>query len=59
MEKGFHFAAPMQDYGLKGVPDIVGYIMSAILGVAVFVIAYKLLGLIKKDKEDGAAKAGA
>lgn len=59
MEKGFHYAAPMKDYGLKGVPDIVGYTISAILGVAVFIIVYKLLGLLKKDRKDGAVKAGA
>ncbi len=59
MENGFHFAAPMQDYGLKGLPDILGYIMSAILGVAIFIIVYKLLGLFKKDKKGGAVKAGA
>jgi cobalt/nickel transport system permease protein len=59
MEKGFRFPAPMRDYGLKGLPDILGYILSAALGVAVFVIAYKLLGLLKKGKKVDAARAGA
>jgi len=59
MENGFHFSAPMQDYGLKGVPDIFGYIISAILGAAIFIIVYKLLGLLKKDKGENAVKAKA
>jgi len=59
LEKGFRFPAPMRDYGLKGLPDILGYILSAVLGVAVFIIAYKLLGLLKKGGKDDAMKAGA
>ena len=58
MDRGFHFPAPIPDYGLKGFPGILGYALSALLGVAIFVIAYKLFGLLKKGKKDE-ARAGA
>jgi cobalt/nickel transport system permease protein len=54
IEKGIHFPALMPDYGLSGMPEAFGYLISAVLGVALFTIAFKLLGLLKKD---GAAKA--
>jgi cobalt/nickel transport system permease protein len=56
MEKGFGFEAPMPDYAINGVPEIVGYIFSALIGVALVIILFKLLGLAKKP---GAAKAEA
>ncbi len=59
MEKGFHLPSPFPNYGLKGLPDIIGYVLSAMLGVAVFIIAYKLLGLLRKGKKNDAAGAGA
>ena len=59
MEKGFHFPRRCADYAVKGASDILGYVVSAILGVAVFIIAFKLLGLLKKDKRDESARAGA
>jgi len=48
MQKGFGFEAPLPDYSLGGVPEVVGYIISAILGAALLVIVFKLLGLLKK-----------
>jgi cobalt/nickel transport system permease protein len=59
MEKGFGFSAPIPDYALSGVPEVVGYIISAILGAALLVIAFKLLGLAGKRKAGAAARAGA
>jgi cobalt/nickel transport system permease protein len=59
MDRGFHFPAPIPDYGLKGFPGIFGYALSALLGVAIFIIAYKLFGLLKKGKKEDAVKAGA
>jgi cobalt/nickel transport system permease protein len=56
MEKGFGFEAIMPDYAINGVPEIVGYILSALIGVALMIILFKLLGLAKKP---GAAKAEA
>jgi cobalt/nickel transport system permease protein len=48
MRKGIGFEAPFRDYAQGGVPVVVGYVVSAILGAAVLVIAFKLLGLLKK-----------
>jgi cobalt/nickel transport system permease protein len=59
MEKGFGFAAPIPDYALSGVPEVAGYLVSAILGAALLVIAFKLLGLAWRRKEDGPARTGA
>jgi cobalt/nickel transport system permease protein len=56
MEKGFGFEAPIPDYALGGVSEVLGYILSAVIGVAFLVILFKLLGLIKKDSP---SKAGA
>ena len=56
MENGFSFEAPMPDYALGGVPEVLSYIASAVIGVAALVIVFKLLGLLKKG---GAAGAGA
>jgi cobalt/nickel transport system permease protein len=48
MRKGIRFEAPFPDYASGGVPEVVGYVVSAILGAAVLVVAFKLLGLLKK-----------
>ncbi len=48
MAKGLDFAAPLRDYTAGGMHGIVGYVVSAILGVAVLVIVFKLLGLLKR-----------
>jgi cobalt/nickel transport system permease protein len=50
MEKGFAFSAPLPDYAVHGLPEIVGYVISAIVGAALLVIVFKLLSLLKKDK---------
>jgi cobalt/nickel transport system permease protein len=42
------FEAPFRNYASGGVPEVFGYVASAILGAAVLVIAFKLLGLLKK-----------
>jgi cobalt/nickel transport system permease protein len=49
MSKGFTFSALLPDYGVGGVPQIAGYILSAIVGAAVLLIVFKLLSLLKKE----------
>jgi cobalt/nickel transport system permease protein len=46
MQKGA-FESPIPDYAMGGVPEIVGYVLSAIIGVAVLVILFKLLALLR------------
>ena len=50
MQGGFSFESPIPDYAMAGVPEVVGYIISAIAGVAILVILFKLLSLLKGGK---------
>jgi len=50
MKNGFGFEAIMPDYAINGLPDIVGYILSAIAGVAILIILFKIISSLKKDK---------
>lgn len=49
MEKGFEFSSMAPDYSISGLPEIAGYILSAIAGVALIVIIFKIIGALKKD----------
>lgn len=42
---GFSWDALLPYYSLQGLPDVVGYILSAVIGVAVMVIVFRLLAL--------------
>ena len=48
MLDGFQFEAIIPDYSVTGMPEVVGYILSAIIGVACLVIIFKLASLLKK-----------
>jgi cobalt/nickel transport system permease protein len=50
MTTGMQFEAPAPDYALAGVPDILAYILSAIAGVAILLILFKLVSLVGKDR---------
>ena len=50
MKNGFSFEAILPDYTLSGLPDTAAYILSAIAGVAILLILFKIAGSIKKDK---------
>ena len=52
MEKGFSVASLFPDYSMAGMPEWIGYILSAVVGVAIIVIFFKLLSGSKKDKID-------
>ncbi|MDP4181634.1 MAG: cobalt transporter CbiM [Bacillota bacterium] len=49
MKNGFSFETIMADYAVKGLPDIAGYILSAVAGVAIMIILFKVLGSLKKN----------
>jgi len=36
---------------MKGLPEIAGYILSAVAGAAILVIIFKVISTLKKDKE--------
>ena len=50
MKRGFQFDSLMPDYAVSGLPDVAGYLLSAIAGVAILIILFKILSNIKKDK---------
>lgn len=52
MQKGFGFNAIMPDYGMKGLPDALAYILSAVAGVAIIIIVFKIIGSFMKNKAE-------
>jgi cobalt/nickel transport system permease protein len=46
---GFHLHAALSDYGLPGLPEWLGYLLSAVTGGAILIIVFKLIGLIKRQ----------
>lgn len=44
---GFSYDAFFPDYSVSGMPDIAGYILSAVIGAAALIIIFKLLGSIR------------
>jgi len=44
--KGFRFPALAPEYGFSGIPEPLGYILSAVAGAALLVILFKLGGLL-------------
>lgn len=49
MTNGFNFLTLIPDYAVSGLPEVVGYIVSAVLGVALLTIVFKIIGSLKKD----------
>ena len=56
MQNGFSFGGIMPDYSVGGLPEIAGYILSAIAGVALIIILFKIVSSLKKNKP-GSEKA--
>jgi len=50
MAEGFSFETLIPDYALSGLPDVASYIISAILGVAIMIISFKIIGSFVKDR---------
>ena len=48
MQNGFSFRALMPDYSVSGLPGWAGYILSAVAGVAVLLIIFKIVGSSRK-----------
>lgn len=43
MEKGFNFSAIMSDYSLSGIPEVLGYILSAAFGLFIIYLFIKFI----------------
>jgi cobalt/nickel transport system permease protein len=52
MTDGFSLSTIMPDYTIAGLPDAAAYILSAVIGVAIVVILFRLIGSLMKDKTD-------
>jgi cobalamin biosynthesis protein CbiM len=58
MEKGFSFNALFPDYAMAGLPEWLGYLLSAVAGAAILVIVFKLIAAGKtRNGIDGSGKA--
>lgn len=53
MKEGLQFEALMPDYAISGLPEIAGYLLSAVAGVALLIIFFKAISSLKKDKVGG------
>ncbi len=56
MQNGFSFKSLFPDYVIKGLPDALGYILSAVAGVAILVILFKLVSLARAGSAQGTRK---
>lgn len=54
---GFTWNALLPDYSLAGLPDIAGYILSAVIGIAVMTIVFRLLAFAVRERKAVGAKA--
>lgn len=50
LEKGWSMNVLMPDYALEGMNEVVAYILSAVIGVALLIILFKLLSLALKGR---------
>lgn len=54
LEKGWSLDVLMPDYALEGMNEVLAYILSAVIGVALLVILFKLLSLVLKGRRTNA-----
>ena len=57
MASGFELSTLFPDYSMAGMPEWTGYILSAVVGVALLVIFFKIVSSLMKDKVDFKKKA--
>jgi cobalt/nickel transport system permease protein len=52
MASGWEWQSLLPDYSFGGLPDWVGYVLSAVIGVALLVIAFRAIAAGMKSKVD-------
>ena len=52
IEKKFDFSSIFPDYSVSGLPEVAGYILSAIIGVALVIIIFRVIAALMKSKTD-------
>ena len=50
METGFEFESMFPDYSVSGMPEVFGYILSAIIGTALLIVIFKVLASMIGNK---------
>ncbi|MDR0906252.1 MAG: cobalt transporter CbiM [Oscillospiraceae bacterium] len=48
---GFEFSAIMPDYSIAGLPEVAGYILSAVFGAAIVIVVFRLIAGFVKEKK--------
>jgi cobalt/nickel transport system permease protein len=51
LANGWVLNSPMPDYGLEGMNEVAAYILSAVIGVALLIILFKLFSIFCKGKK--------
>ena len=51
IKNGFSFESIMPDYAFAGLPPIVSYVLSAVGGVAILIILFKIISSFMKSKQ--------
>ena len=54
LEQGWSLKVLMPDYGLEGMNEVLAYLLSAVIGVALLIILFKLLSLVMKGRRNAA-----
>lgn len=52
MKNGFSLSSLLPDYTVAGLPDAAGYIVSAVIGVALAIIIFRLIAAGMREKKD-------
>ena len=52
MLSGFSYSSLIPDYSLSGMPEWLGYILSAVIGAAILIIIFKLLSIAGNSKKE-------
>ena len=50
METGFEFESMFPDYSVSGMPEVFGYVLSAIIGTALLIVIFKVLASMIGNK---------
>ena len=51
MKNGINLETIMPDYSVEGMPEVAGYILSAVAGVSILMISFRILTSVKKDND--------
>lgn len=52
MENGFSFDVLLPDYSAAGLPDVAGYLLSAVIGAAILILAFRVAASLKRQPVD-------